>query len=237
MLSNFYLHYQPIFYVKDPTQALGYEALLRHPAGWSPHDLLREARRVGAIPMWELRVLERAAEEVLLRTGEILFFNLTPEAFADMAFPARAARLVESKGISTARVCVEVSEQGLYALREFPSLVQEWVERGFFVALDDFGTQRANIDLLFGIQLDYVKVDRVLVDGVADDKKKQVLLAGLVEAIAGFGSYLILEGVERDEDLEWLAGTGWDVGVQGFVLARPSALSVGIASISKGGRG
>jgi EAL domain-containing protein (putative c-di-GMP-specific phosphodiesterase class I) len=203
---------------------LGYEALLRHPAGWSPHDLLREARRAGAIPMWELRVLERAVEEVLLRTENILFFNLTPEAFADMAFSLRASRLVESKGVSPSRICVEISEQGLYALKEFSLMVREWVGNGFFIALDDFGTQRANIDLLYGVQLDYVKVDRVLVDGVAADRGRQQLLTGLVGAIAGLGSYPVLEGVEKEEDYQWLAGTGWDVGVQGFALARPSAL-------------
>lgn len=228
MLSDFYLHYQPIFYLKDPQQMLGYEALLRHPAG-SPHDLLREARRAGAIPMWELRVLERAVEEVLLRTENILFFNLTPEAFADAAFPVRASRLVEAKGVSPARICVEISEQGLYASKEFSLMVREWIERGFFTALDDFGTQRANIDLLYGVQLDYVKVDRVLVDGVAADRRKQQLLAGLVGAIAGLGSYPVLEGVEKEEDYKWLAGsTGWDVGIQGFALARPAALSVAI---------
>lgn len=178
--------------------------------------------------MWELRVLERAVEEVLLKTESALFFNLTPEAFADAAFSARASRLVESRGVSPARVCMEISEQGLYVLKEFSLMVREWVERGFFIALDDFGTQRANIDLLYGVQLDYVKVDRVLVEGVADDRQKQQLLAGLVGIIGALGAYPILEGIEKKEDYEWLAGTGWDVGVQGFALARPSTLSVSI---------
>jgi EAL domain-containing protein (putative c-di-GMP-specific phosphodiesterase class I) len=225
MLDGFYMHYQPIFYLQDPAQAIGYEALLRHPAGWSPSDLLREARRAGAIPVWELRVLERAVEEVLAASSSTLFFNLTPEAFADTAFPLRAARLVESRGATTARVCVEISEQGVYTLKEFVRSLQEWVDRGFFIALDDFGMQRANLDLVLSAHLDYVKIDRALVEGVACDRQKQKLLAGLVEGIAGSGAYPILEGVEKEEDIAWLAETGWDVGIQGFVMARPSTFS------------
>ncbi|ACX51897.1 diguanylate phosphodiesterase [Ammonifex degensii KC4] len=224
MLSGFYLHYQPIFYLHDLSRVLGYEALPRHPAGWSPHDLLREARRVGAIPVWELRVLERAVEEVLLRTSETLFLNLTPEAFTDTAFAVRVRRAVEGKGVSPTRVCVEVSEQSLYTPEEFGRALEEWVGLGFYVALDDFGTKGSNLDIVLSVKLDFVKLDRVLVGGISRDRQKQRLLTGLVEALSGNGVYPILEGVEDEDDMKWLAGKGWDVGVQGFALARPGSL-------------
>lgn len=221
MLSGFYLHYQPIFYLHDLSRVLGYEALLRHPAGWTPHDLLCEARRVGAIPMWELRVLERAVEEVLLRSPDTLFFNLTSEAFTDASFAVRAGRVVKGKGVSPTRVCVEVSEQSLYEPDGFRRALEEWVSLGFYVALDDFGTKGANLDIVLSARLDFVKLDKVLIDAVSRDRYKQKLLTGLVEALAGNGVYPILEGLEEQEDLEWVTRKGWDVGVQGFVLARP----------------
>lgn len=222
-MNGFYLHYQPIFYLHDVEKVLGYEALLRHPAGWQPHDLLREARRAGAIPMWELRVLERAVQEALLCIPEMLFFNVTPEAFADAAFVVRAERLLRERGVSSARVCVEVSEQCLYDPNEFASAADEWISAGFFVALDDFGTKGANIDIVFSAKLDFVKLDRILTNGVFRDCQKQRLLASIVETLSSNGVYPVLEGIEEEEDMEWLREKGWDVAVQGFALARPGA--------------
>lgn len=224
-LNNFYLHYQPIFYLHDTGRVLGYEALLRHPMGLQPYNLLREARRAGAVPMWEVRILERAAQEMLACAPEMLFFNATPEAFTDTAFVARAERALREKGVSAARVCVEVSEQHLYNLEEFVFVLDRWVEAGFFVALDDFGTKGANLDIVVHAKLDFVKVDRVLTSGLSRSRQKQRLLSGLVEILSDSGAYPILEGIEEIEDMEWLRKTGWDVGVQGFVLARPNVLN------------
>lgn len=120
---------------------------------------------------------------------------------------------------------MEVSEQRLYTLDDFRRAEEEWVGLGFYVALDDFGTKGSNFDLVFAAKPDYMKFDRVLIDGVSRKWNMQRLLAGLVEAFAGKGVYPIIEGLEKEEDLEWLVQKGWDVGVQGFVLARPSGLT------------
>jgi len=48
----------------------------------------------------------------------------------------------------------------------------------------------------------------------------------LVETLAANGVYPILEGLEKQEDLEWVIEKGWDAGVQGFALAHPSLMSV-----------
>ncbi|MDH7576581.1 MAG: EAL domain-containing protein [Bacillota bacterium] len=224
MFGNFYLLYQPIFCLRDLSRVVGYEALIRHPVGWSPGDLFREARLRGAIPFWELRILERAAGEALSHVPEMLFFNISPEAFLDLTFPVKAVHLLEKKGIAPARVCVEVSEQNLYKPEDFEKTLDFWIACGFFTALDDLGTKGANLDLVLKTKLDYVKVNRALISGIARNKHMQGLIVGIVEMLLGNGVFPILEGLEKEDDLKWLQEKGWDIGVQGFILACPAVL-------------
>jgi len=222
LLNGFYLHYQPIFFLQDPKRLLGYEALLRHPSGLPPLELLGEVDRANLVAVWELRIFERAVEELLLQTPHMLFFNLTPSSFSDGNFLVRAERLLEKYGISSCRICVEVSEKTC----SFESLgsAERWIEHGFFVALDDFGTGSSNFDAVLNFRFDYIKIDRLLVADVSKNKHKQDLLASLIGLFTKRSVYPILEGVEKEDDFLWLLDKKWDVGVQGFALAPPSDL-------------
>jgi len=73
-------------------------------------------------------------------------------------------------------------------------------------------------------KLDYVKVNRALISGIARNKHMQGLIVGIVEMLLGNGVFPILEGLEKEDDLKWLQEKGWDIGVQGFILACPAVL-------------
>ncbi len=217
MAEEFFLCYQPVVLLRSG-RLLGCEVLLRSPAGISPHELIRQARLAGAIPVWELRILERAVGEAF--EGK-LFFNLTPEAFTDPAFPLQAARLLESRGFSPASVCVEVPESELYDADIYRESVLRWSGCGFFLALDDFGSGGANINLILYEKPDYCKIDRAVLYGVSRNPAVRKTLRSVVEMLSVNGVVPILEGVELPEDLAWLRATGWNVGAQGFAVGRP----------------
>ncbi len=227
LVQNFFLYYQPIYFLhmtERGMQILGYEALLRHKSGCSPLELLDEARRTGVLSTLELEILRTAISQVLLRSPHLLFFNVTSEAFGDASFAVKAERVLREIGVSPARVCIEVSERNLYDPERFEASLSNWVDMGFYTAIDDFGSMRSNIDIVLTAKPDYVKVDRLLVSGVHEDAVKQKLLTSLIETFAVSGIYPILEGIEERKDLDWVLSKGWDVGGQGFVLAAPSAV-------------
>lgn len=230
MTREFFVCYQPIMLLRSGCM-LGHEILLRSPAGLSPHDLIREARLMGAIPMWELRILERAVGEAF--EGK-LFFNLTPEAFTDPTFPLQAARLLESWGLSPAAVCVEISEAALYDADVYRKSVLRWSGCGFFLALDDFGAGGANISLILCERPDYCKIDRTLLYGASRNPAVRKTLRSVVEMLFMNGVVPILEGVELPEDLAWLQATGWNIGVQGFAVGRPAPVARGAVLLDYG---
>jgi len=221
---DFELHYQPIFHVHSLNEPLGYEALLRPRSRRSPLEALQAAAKQNFIDMWELLIIERAVDEVLARESCMAFINLSGTSFLRRDFIAKTERTLQSRGVAASRICIEISERQVTECGFLSTIIDDWVERGFYVALDDFGAGASNFDVLMNCRLDYVKVDRILINGIAQDISRQRLLSGIVETIARRSICPIFEGVERHEDLQWLLDKGWDAGIQGFALAKPAPL-------------
>jgi EAL domain-containing protein (putative c-di-GMP-specific phosphodiesterase class I) len=92
---------------------------------------------------------------------------------------------------------------------------------GFGFAVDDAGAGYASFALVAALRPTLIKIDRVIVAGIARDDAKQAL----VEAFVSFGrrinARLIAEGIEKRADLDVLRRLGVDLG-QGYLLGRPA---------------
>jgi EAL domain-containing protein (putative c-di-GMP-specific phosphodiesterase class I) len=228
MNLSFNLHYQPIFYLHALDKPFGYEALLRPNSGVPPIEALRNAETQNLLDMWELQIFERAVDEILTRELCTVFVNLTGASFMRRDFMNQAERVLQSRGVAASRVCLEISERQVIECSFLSSAIEDWLERGFYIALDDFGAGGSNLDILLNCHLDYIKLDRLLVNGIAEDPRRQDLLNSLIAMISRESIYPIFEGIEKQEDLQWLIRQGWDAGVQGYSLGKPAPLEKGV---------
>lgn len=226
-LADFYLDYQPIYRLQSGT-LIGVEALLRHPKVANPLDLLGLARKEQMLPDWELAIFDRAVCEVLANGAgvDVLFFNLSPEAYIDEKFHDRMVEILMRYRISPSSLCVEISEGAVYSEDVYKDRLFRWTSLGCYVALDDFGSGGSNVSLVVAAKPDYAKIDRSLVYGLSSSRKLQVALESILSILIEHEVFPIIEGVELPEDLVWLRRSAHDVGVQGFAVARPGPLAV-----------
>jgi C4-dicarboxylate-specific signal transduction histidine kinase len=68
---------------------------------------------------------------------------------------------------------------------------------------------------------DFIKLDRWLIDGLADDSSRRVAVSAFVSLARELGSTVIAEGVERPADLAAIRDLGLDA-AQGYLLGRPT---------------
>ncbi|MCL7931044.1 EAL domain-containing protein [Halomonas llamarensis] len=101
------------------------------------------------------------------------------------------------------------------------NIVDTYKEMGFTVALDDFGSGYANLDLLTTLSPNKLKIDRELVMNCDHDRRRQSLLTALVYLGRCLGMTLIAEGVETVTEARWLMDAGIHL-QQGFFYARPA---------------
>ncbi len=217
--------YQPIVR-KDGTR-FGVEALVRGPPdrGWDrPDHLFWRAAEVGLLDELDrgcaLGALREAAGH--LEPHEKLFINVLPSSLYDDAFVENELpQAVAQAGLTPARIVLEVTEQhAIESLAAFQESIRRVGNLGFQVALDDVGTGNSNLHALLEIRPGYVKLDRLLVDGISDNPLKQQLVAALLAAGKAMPAELIAEGIERPEDLAELRRQGIDL-FQGYLFGRP----------------
>jgi EAL domain-containing protein (putative c-di-GMP-specific phosphodiesterase class I) len=92
---------------------------------------------------------------------------------------------------------------------------------GVTLALDDFGTDYSSLGYLTQLPFDKLKIDRIFINGIADSDRARNLLQGIIALGRGLRMQVVMEGVERIEELEILRSLGCEE-VQGYVFARPA---------------
>jgi EAL domain-containing protein (putative c-di-GMP-specific phosphodiesterase class I) len=210
--------YQPIVDLRDD-RCLGIEALARFRAPFAgAAQTLAASAEVGLSLELERLVVRRAWEMIeRLGPGQFLALNLTPGALLVLA--RRANLRVE---LPLPQLVVEVTEHA--AIDSYPMLREELAplrEQGLRIAVDDAGAGYASLRHVLELRPDFIKLDRSLCHGIADDHARRVAVKGLLLLAVDLGARVVAEGVERPSDLEAVRELDLDA-AQGYLLGAPS---------------
>jgi EAL domain-containing protein (putative c-di-GMP-specific phosphodiesterase class I) len=93
-------------------------------------------------------------------------------------------------------------------------------EVGVKIFIDDFGTGYSSFKYLKDIPAYMLKIDYSFVKGLPEDESSVEIVKAIVGAANGLRKKTIAEGVERKDQLLFLASIGVDE-VQGFYFAKP----------------
>lgn len=99
-------------------------------------------------------------------------------------------------------------------------LISKLQEAGFTIALDDFGTECANVVLLSEVEFDVLKLDKSIVDHIADNPRNLTIVKSISEVCHNLGICLVAEGVESEEQFSVLCSCDIDL-VQGYLFSKP----------------
>lgn len=84
--------------------------------------------------------------------------------------------------------------------------------------IDDFGTGYSSLSMLSDLPLDFIKLDKSLLDK-AENEKGKVFYQHIVELLHKMDKTLVAEGVENDMQLKFINQLGIAV-VQGWVYQK-----------------
>ena len=147
--------------------------------------------------------------------------NLTA---ADLARPGCVETLlahVDASGVARERLTLEVTETELMIDLDAGAAVLAALQAaGCRIAIDDFGTGYSSLAYLASLPIDYLKIDRSLVQEIAGDPRSQVVVRGAIDMARSLGLTVVAEGVETQEQRSLLEAAGCGV-YQGFLLAPP----------------
>ncbi|MCP1118074.1 EAL domain-containing protein [Robbsia andropogonis] len=216
-------HFQPLFSLSHQ-KAVGFEVLLRgYGADGTP---ISPPHIFGADPKADLTALDRLTQRLHLSNahdalpdGAWLFLNVLPQTFILPGHPEFLENLVIHAGLATANIVIEVLESQDGDIIALSEAAARYRERGFQIAIDDFGAGHSNLDRLLRIQPDIVKLDGGLIRARCRSTK-QPLLPYLVSLLHNVGMLVVVEGVETTADLILAVESNVDL-VQGYLLGQP----------------
>ncbi|MDN6857606.1 EAL domain-containing protein [Pseudomonas sp. CAN2814] len=102
---------------------------------------------------------------------------------------------------------------------------------GVYLAIDDFGTGNSSLAYLHRFQVDALKIDKSFVAMIGVDALSLHILDSIVELCGKLELRIVAEGVETQEQWDYLAQRGVDV-LQGYLFGRPMALPAFIEALA-----
>ena len=143
-------------------------------------------------------------------------FELAAESYAD-----ELLRVLEESGFARQRLTLEVTEQALLAdIQIAARSLTRLSEAGIRIALDDFGAGFCNFRYLKLLPLDYLKLDRSMVDGIVGDSRDLAVFRAIVAMARALDLEVIVEGIESEAQRRLIAEEGANC-YQGFLRAKP----------------
>lgn len=91
---------------------------------------------------------------------------------------------------------------------------------GFRVSIDDFGSAYSSLNYLKDLPIDIVKIDKGFLNTSKDTDRGKIVISKIIELLKSLRILSVMEGVENEEQVEFLQKMGCDIG-QGFFYAKP----------------
>ncbi|WP_295987204.1 EAL domain-containing protein [uncultured Variovorax sp.] len=217
--------FQPIVDLRQGT-IFGHEALIRSGAGIAlpgPEAMLAQAAAESRLTGFELHCVEAVlAEWGRLSEPGRLFVNMSADTLIEATDASGGTSWLETMlarhGVAVRDLVVELTEQRAAGDADaLHDAVKALHAMGARIALDDFGEGHSNLRRWKELQPDFVKIDKLLTQGIADCPQGVAMVRAIAGLGAAMGSELIAEGVENTKDLRVLRDLGIANG-QGFLF-------------------
>lgn len=147
--------------------------------------------------------------------------NIGSESLNRIEFPDQIAAQIGAAGLECTSFVLEITERQLVEKNATSSEVLARLRiMGFGISIDDFGTGYSNIEQLREFPFTELKIDQSFIREASHDQFARTSVEASTNLGKQLGLRLVAEGVETEEDWQFVSETGIDE-VQGYYVAKP----------------
>ena len=227
---GFELYFQPLVQKEDQS-IIGCESLLRwkgeHIKDSYPMEFIKVLEDHGDIQSVGQWVMEQAIEHQKKwqekYPGFHVSFNVSYQQFMNEQFVDSLIAKARDTGVEAGNMIVELTESN--EVEEAESLARVFRrlrEEGFTIALDDFGTAYASMQMLMNLPVNYIKIEHSFVKNLATPghENDYIIIENLLSLCRMLGCGSVVEGVEN-ELIESAVRKTEATYLQGYYYSRP----------------
>jgi EAL domain-containing protein (putative c-di-GMP-specific phosphodiesterase class I) len=223
---------QPKYSVKEQ-RIIGAEALSRFSDEKgeviSPALFVPVLEQAGIVSRLDYRVLEETVKLLAKwkKDGHTLFpisVNLSRVDLAENDFIERLDAVVEQAGVDRKYIEFELTETVLVQdLDNIITKLKGLRDKGYRIALDDFGSGYNSLYVLGQVPANVIKFDRGFVLHSIQNEMGMTILHNLVDTFKEIKFEVLCEGVETEEEKEKIVSCGCEV-IQGYLYDKPLSI-------------
>ncbi|MDD1610617.1 MAG: bifunctional diguanylate cyclase/phosphodiesterase [Methylococcaceae bacterium] len=227
--DEFLLHYQPQVDA-NTSKIIGAEVLIRwqHPQKGmvSPSEFIPIAEECGLmidIGDWVLQTAIRqiAAWQTAGLAIVPVAVNLSIVQFRQDTLYDKIVEALQQNGLDPAMLELEITE-GI-AMENFErtiDVLNRLHQLGITLSIDDFGTGYSSLSYLKRFKINKLKIDRSFVQDLSSNPEDEAIVTAIINMAKSLGFKTIAEGVETQEQLNFLREKKCDE-IQGYYFSKP----------------
>jgi diguanylate cyclase (GGDEF)-like protein len=223
--GDFRLYYQPLVDLSTG-EWKGIEALARWPNALhgllEPADFVDLAEAKGLIVELDRWALAAACEAVSATPELTVTVNVSGRSVRHHEFGEMVRSALRGSGIEGSRLVIDIAD-----LARDPERARAQIRAvqalGVAVSLDEFTGDIPSLRRLRTLDLNYLKIDHMLVSDLASGKGAATIAGALIDIAHELGMRAVAMGVETDEQRAMLTALECDLG-QGYLWARPAPI-------------
>jgi diguanylate cyclase (GGDEF)-like protein/PAS domain S-box-containing protein len=227
--DEFVLHYQPQVDLASG-EIVGMEALIRwqHPEMGmvAPSRFIGVAEETGLIVQIGAWVMRAACQQNQVwqqaGLGKLrVAVNLSARQFGAANLIADIRSVLAETGLAPNCLEIELTESLFMSdVTLAVELLHGMKALGINMSIDDFGTGYSSLSYLSRFPIDVLKIDRSFVAEITRDSNDAAIVASIIALAHNLKLAVIAEGVETEEQLDYLRRHGCDE-MQGYYFSRP----------------
>ena len=227
--DELFLVYQPKLDTAN-MRVIGVEALVRwdHPqlgvlGAGSFVPLAEKAGLVWGLTEWVLKAACRQAAQWYRVDGLDInvAVNISPSSLAHDDFEQAIEKALHESELPPDRLTLEITEESLMIYEsESLAVLERLHQMGISIQIDDFGTGYSSLSSMKHYHFQALKIDRSFVSDVVTSSEDAAIATTIMFMAKCLSMDTIAEGVESEEQKDFLASIGCRF-MQGFYFSRP----------------
>ena len=235
--KRYTLYYEPI-YKANSKEIVGFEAIVKDKEKnkllVSSKELLEEVREYNSISdvcIWKLKTAitdYTALKECpsLMTSNFYISLNMPIDRFNHHKFVDRVIDILNKSGLNKNHICIELG--GNIISRNMGTIIEsinKLKDAGVIIAIDNFGIEYSNLNLIQELDLDIIKIDKTFTSNMDKSIIKNEIILFISRISKAQNKCVVLEGIDKLEQDKKVKEIDHDqLFVQGSFYSNPMTL-------------
>jgi len=178
---------------------------------------------IGPISNWLLEdVLEKIKEIHKITEDFKLSVNISPNHLKQSDFCQQIEDRIVASGVSTKHLEFEITENLLLDnTASTLSKLNYLADLGIAFSIDDFGTGYSSLGYLKKFPVSCLKIDKSFIDDIGKEDDDETIVKAVSNLATSLGMDIVAEGVETEQQLEFLKLNTECKTIQGYYFSKP----------------